>query len=399
MHPTNSFLHRWAGRARRWSGGWREELRQTAEQLSAARMREAELAAELADTRREADAVARQLAAAQAEIGGLGHRLTGTTAAAEELTRQLSAARTESGGLARQLAAAQAEIGDLAFKLAGTTAAAEELMRQLAAARTDEAAARGELAAIRGPARNDLPSILSVTLPKSGTVFLTALFHAGLGHQVAPVSLTYFPKDLLDWTKLEDMRRGGIAVPSHIDASPANLQYLTAYAQPVHLHLRDPRQATLSMTHHMARYQKKFGPTHGAPLQLCPTTPPTFHEWPLAEQIGWMIANYLPSCVTWVRDWLAVYDAPGGPPFPILLTTFEEMIRDEAAVIRRILDFFGIPAERFTRPPVAKTMDSHFRQGTPDEWRSVYTPAQQDEATRQLPAEWVARFGWDHARA
>ncbi len=368
MGTKPAFFQKWAGRARRWSGGWRGELRRTSEQLAAAHAREAELTA----------------------------RVRTTAATAEHGTDQLAAARAEVAALTRQLGEVRAESDGLGLQLQESRAADDDLRLQLDAVRAEADALRGQLDAGRPPPRNDLPSILSVTLPKSGTVFLTALFHQGLGHQVMPASLTYFPKDLIDWNKLEDVRRGGVAVPSHIDASPANLQYLTAYRQPVHLHLRDPRQATLSMTHHMARYQKKFGPTHGAPLQLCPTTPPTFHEWPLPEQNEWMIAHYLPSCVTWVRDWLAVLDADGGPPFPMLLTTFEQMIRDEATVIRQILEFFGIPPERFTRPTVAKTMDSHFRQGTPDEWRTVYTPAQQEAATRLLPPEWIERFGWDH---
>ena len=354
MGTKPTFFQKWSGRVQRWSGGWRGELRRTNADLSAALAREAELTA----------------------------RHQATAVAAEQTAGQLTTARSEVEALASQVAGLLCDSADLGHQLQTAQATADELNRQLAATRP--------------PPRNDLPSILSVTLPKSGTVFLLTLFHKGLGHLPTPVSLTYFPKDLIDWQKLEDMRKGGWVVPSHLDASPANVQYLTVYRQPVHLHLRDPRQATLSMTHHMARYQREFGPTHGAPLQVCPTTPVGFCDWPLAEQNEWMIAHYLPSCVTWIRDWLAQVDAPGGPPFPILLTTFEEMIRDETAVVRRILDFFAVPNERYTPQTVEKSMGSHFRQGTPDEWKSVFTPDQQDAATRLIPLEWVERFGWDH---
>jgi hypothetical protein len=39
-------------------------------------------------------------------------------------------------------------------------------------------------------------------------------------------------------------------------------------------------------------------------------------------------------------------------------------------------------------------MPVHLRQATSDKWRGVFTPEQQDQAGRLIPAEWKDRFGW-----
>ena len=234
------------------------------------------------------------------------------------------------------------------------------------------------------------PSIITASLPKSGTVYLSNLMREGLRYAAEMVSHGYFPVDLIDWKKLVEHRAGAV-VSSHLDPSPTNLKFLAHFQPRIHVHIRDPRQAALSMAHHLAKYQREK--YVGYDIQTEPAPPPEFHEWPLAGQIDWMLAEYLPNCVTWIGDWLAILDS-GVRGIDILLTTYEEMLADERGLIQRILAFFGVPESAYTWPTVPKTMAAHFRQGTPDEWRHVFTPEQQERATALVPSEWRERFLW-----
>jgi hypothetical protein len=231
------------------------------------------------------------------------------------------------------------------------------------------------------------------TLPKSGSVYLVNLLHQGLGLAIRSASLGYFPRDLLDWNKVEELRPGNNVVQSHLDASPANLQILRAFRPRFQVHVRDPRQAALSMAHHLARHWRET-PRKNVLLQVEPTPPASFYDRPLSAQVDWMIENYLPGCVRWVREWLDVLDGGGFGP-DVLLTTYEEFVRDEAGFVRRVLRFFGIPEERYHPPALDRSMAVHFRHGTPDEWEGVFTPAQRRQATAMIPPDWLDRFGWN----
>jgi hypothetical protein len=236
------------------------------------------------------------------------------------------------------------------------------------------------------------PSIFIATLPKSGSIYLLNVLGLGLGYLSYNVGLGYFPRDLLDWSRLRTSSRGGAVTQSHVDASAANLQVLRLYQPRVQVHLRDPRQATLSMTHHLRRFWELYRDL-GVMQAVEPAPTAEFFARTLGEQIDWMIDHYLTGCVRWIGEWLDVADA-GGRGLDVLLTTFEEMTRDEAGFIDRTLGFFGIAPGRFSRPAVEKSMAVHFRQGTADEWRGVFTAAQQDRATAMIPAAWKDRFGW-----
>lgn len=230
------------------------------------------------------------------------------------------------------------------------------------------------------------------SLPKSGSIYQLTLFEKGLGYAARNTSLGYFPRDSADWSKLREVMRGGAMTQFHLDASPANLQILRVVCPRLQVHLRDPRQATLSMTHHLRRLWDLYHDL-GVVLPVQPVPDRAFFDRDLTAQVDWMIDHYLPGCVQWIGEWLAVADSPAAG-VEVLLTTFEEMIRDEPAFIARTLDFFRIPAGRFARPALDKTMAVHFRQGKPDEWRGVYTETQQARATAAIPTAWKTRFGW-----
>lgn len=234
-----------------------------------------------------------------------------------------------------------------------------------------------------------LPSILFNTLPKSGSVFITKTLTQGLGFQHLAVSLGYFPVDLIDWTKLKRAAQGNHVSQEHFDASEMNLQILRHFKPRMVLHLRDPRQATLSFLHHTVRL---FNEGHGdMAFQICPTPGKDFYFESLSGQIDWMIENYLTGAVKWICDWLAVADAKG---LDILITTYEDFVSDNQALYHRILDFYGIPRERFHAVALAKTMENHYRKGKVAEWKEVFSPRQRERATAVVTQKLIDRFNW-----
>lgn len=316
-----------------------------------------------------------------------------------ELVESLAKATEQQHVLAQQHQSATAQHASAAAQIKALTLQHAAAAAQHAAAVAQYDALVAQYAALEnqlrgGPPQNpDLgPSIVLSTLPKSGSIYQLTLFEKGLGYATRNTSLGYFPRDLADWSKLQEAMRGGAMTQFHLDASPANLQILRVVCPRLQLHLRDPRQATLSMTHHLRRLWDVHQDLNVL-LPVQPVPDRKFFDWDLPTQNDWMIDHYLPGCIQWIGEWLAVADAQN-TGLEVLLTTFEEMIRDEHEFISRTLEFFKIPAARFTHPNLNKTMAVHFRQGTPDEWRGVYTESQRARASAAIPSAWKNRFGW-----
>jgi len=237
-----------------------------------------------------------------------------------------------------------------------------------------------------------LPSILVVTIPKSGTVFTNQMLSRGLSLEPASVSFGYFPHYLIDIPKLLSFIPGGKVASAHFDASPVNLQSLTAFVQKWVLHIRDPRSVALSWVHHMNRLygQRDNGKFHH--LFVYPAPPEPYFSWSFCQQVDWTIEHFLPSVVAWTRLWLTVYDSR---QYELLLTSFSELARDELAFIHKILDFYEIPHSLFRQPVIEKTvLGSHFRAGLEDEWTTAFTADQIAKANAQIGRDLIERFGW-----
>jgi len=237
-----------------------------------------------------------------------------------------------------------------------------------------------------------LPSILVVTIPKSGTVFTNQMLSRGLSLEAASVSSGYFPHYLIDIPKLLLFVAGGKVASAHFDASPVNLQSLTAFVKKWVVHIRDPRSVTLSWVHHMNRLygERDNGKYHH--LFVYPAPPVSYFGWPFCQQVDWTIEHFLPSAAAWTRLWLTVYHSR---QYEILLTSFSELARDELGFIHKILDFYEIPRSLFCRPVIEKTvLGSHFRAGLEDEWMTAFTTGQIAKANSHIGRDLIERFGW-----
>ena len=248
------------------------------------------------------------------------------------------------------------------------------------------------LARRRSRYNRKLPSILVVTVPKSGTRFTNLMLSGGLALEPASVSFGYFPHYLVDIPKLPSFAAGGSVASAHFDPSPVNLQSLTHFVKKWVVHIRDPRSVTLSWVHHTNRLYSERGDGKYHYLFVYPAPPEAYYGWPFCRQVDWNIAHFLPRVVTWTRSWLEIHDARR---YDILLTSFSELARDELGYIHKILDFYAIPHELFRRPHVEKTLlHSHFRAGLEDEWRTAFNPDQIAKATAMVGHDLIERFGW-----
>jgi hypothetical protein len=251
------------------------------------------------------------------------------------------------------------------------------------------------LARRRSRPKPKLPSILVVTVPKSGTRFTNLMLSGGLALEPASVSFGYFPHYLVDIPKLPSFVEGGSVASAHFDPSPVNLQSLTYFVRKWVVHIRDPRSVTLSWVHHTNRLYGERSDGRYHHLFVYPTPPEAYYGWPFCRQVDWNIEHFLPRVVAWTRSWLEIYDSRR---YDILLTSFSELARDELGYIHKILEFYAIPHDLFCRPHVEKTLiHSHFRAGLEDEWRAAFSPDQIARATSMIGDDLIERFGWPAA--
>jgi Sulfotransferase domain len=235
-----------------------------------------------------------------------------------------------------------------------------------------------------------LPPILINTMPKSGSIYLTRTIATSLGIEYSLRSVVdgLFPTYSMIPEVLDHFRRGDVVRQEHLDASPLNLATCARYIDRIVLHVRDPRQATLSWTHHFNRLlslhlHSTAGAVHRPPEQYC--------RWAFRKQLDWHIDHHLVSLVAWLRQWKA---AEENPPIKILRTQYEELINNERALFNRILEFYGVCADGIDMRPPKKTTKSHYRVGRADEWRDVFTAEQKTRSHDIIGRDILQHFGW-----
>jgi hypothetical protein len=235
-----------------------------------------------------------------------------------------------------------------------------------------------------------LPPILINTMPKSASIYLTKTVAASLGVEYSLVSLVhgFFPTYFMMPAALESFSRGDVVRQEHFDPSPINLAICARYIDRIILHVRDPRQATLSWTHHLNRDYLNAPPyMHGTIHQ-----PPTdFGSWSFQSQLDWHIDRHLPSLVAWLRQWVAV---EATSPLKILWTRYEELVNDERGFLDRILAFYGIRGDGIDLRSPNKTIECHYRCGRSDEWKEVLTAEQKARSQAIIGRDILDHFGW-----
>jgi hypothetical protein len=235
-----------------------------------------------------------------------------------------------------------------------------------------------------------LPPILFIAMQKSASEFIRDSLMSVLEMPLIYASVGTVPADRFIPSALRQLAQGGALCRTHAGGVDDLAIAANAGIDRAVVHLRDPRQVTLSWVQ-MMRRQSPAGLLYSAPMYN-PPVPQDFPGWTFPEQLAWGLAHYLPGQVTWAARWAALVD--GTPPLRILMTSYEDFRRDRMEYFRGMLDFLGIRGVDVTVFAAENRQAiRNFRSGRIDEWTSVLTQQQRAAAWRII-APIAPRFGW-----
>jgi len=247
------------------------------------------------------------------------------------------------------------------------------------------------------PSPYDEPIFLNA-LGKSASSFLSSALTQGLEiPQVDQVAGGAYPLFLLTQRLVQQAATGNYFANHHLPAHPVNLFLLDHFYTKMIVHLRDPRQATLSHLRNTWRH-KRLGEIWLDELVFLHDGgfPENFFDRSEGEQLDVYIDVKLHESVEWIQGWLEADENPGFRP-EILFTTYEEFVQDKTAFIRKILDFYGIAHDRFDYPVEQEPDPDEFLyepSETAAEWMSVFTEEQKSRANALVPNDLCDRFHW-----
>jgi len=231
-------------------------------------------------------------------------------------------------------------------------------------------------------------SLMLVTMPRSGSVYLWRTLAEGLGLPMVRTSLSDFPDDHLVLAQFQYLMTFGGVSQEHLDAKPVTLELLKAAGLAPVVNVRDPRQAMVSWLHYLdAEFQ-----THGQKM-FFQDAPADWLGHSFEEKADWCVDHHLPKLVTWVEGWLAAEEQLPG----ILFSSFEDMKADEGVFFDKLLVHWGIDPGGGSHPHLDETTrreTANFRSGQTDEWVSALSGEQKARASAAIPGTMKSRFGW-----
>ncbi|QVL57829.1 MAG: sulfotransferase domain-containing protein [Simkaniaceae bacterium] len=231
--------------------------------------------------------------------------------------------------------------------------------------------------------------IIFNTLPKSGSVYIGKTLSEGLKEgDFMTVSNNTFPTDPISLTKFEILMENDSITQEHFDASKENLEILKEKFPKLIVHVRDPRQALISWTHHLNKIQH----SEEAVGYFLLTLPKTYFRWSFSRQLNWQIKHYFPACIDWIQNWVK---ASEDESLNILFTTYEDFLANPKQFFMKIFDFYSISDSIDMLPMLPKKSTYHFRKGKVDEWREAMTKSQQRKVTKMIPKELFDKFNWE----
>ena len=175
--------------------------------------------------------------------------------------------------------------------------------------------------------------IIFNTLPKSGSVYIGKTLSEGLKEgNFMTVSNNTFPTDSISLSKFEILMKTDSMTQEHFDASEENLAILRAKFPKLIVHVRDPRQALISWTHHLNKVQDSKEALDYLLLSL----PERYFKWSFSKQLNWQIKHYFPTCIEWIQKWVK---ASENENLSILFTTYEDFLDNPKGFFMKIFDF------------------------------------------------------------
>jgi hypothetical protein len=233
-------------------------------------------------------------------------------------------------------------------------------------------------------------SLVFSSLPKSGTEFFWGGLRDATGAAAPPllgntafmaeylsgyyvadevISTGVFTSErLLPKQLARQLSAGRYVIGAHAPASYHNLRALgEAGVRRIAILIRDPRDATVSWTHHL----RSLGATMRNFNSLAMHIPGEYYNWPHAKQLEYQIRTFMPAAVNWIESWL---EAPLlAPELEIHYVAFEELSRDPVSMFSRVLTFYGCDDHDLSMIKPAQSGVRHFRKGKSGQWRDEFS--------------------------
>ncbi|CDO59323.1 hypothetical protein BN1012_Phect1109 [Candidatus Phaeomarinobacter ectocarpi] len=233
-------------------------------------------------------------------------------------------------------------------------------------------------------------SVFLVSLPKSGTDFTDNALAKMAGLRTPDVysdaSLMttmrtgYYPEDrrlisagnfdaqILRGSGLSRYVRGGYSVSVHMHASHYNIRTAQeAGFSRMTVLMREPRDATISMTYHIRKAGEDLRQLH-TEFQFVPED---YHSWPHEKQLAFQVRVHLPRAINWIEGWWGAFthDYPG-LEFDFAYT--DDLKQDAAGYLSRVMSYHNVVGDDSVRVPAAQDM-AHFRSGEHAQWRHEFS--------------------------
>ena len=223
-----------------------------------------------------------------------------------------------------------------------------------------------------------IPSILLVTLPKSGSIFLWTAIARSLTLPMFRIALSRGPTDEEAVPGLARVfAKGGLCAQQHLTPTKENIDILRSNrVNRILLHIRDPRQAAVSWWH----YNLRIGASR-------------VQERSQAEIEEHLWNAYFVHAANWVTKWIEIAD--NCRDLSIMVSTQEQMAGLEADLVKRMINFYDIPAESYSLENVDRSDAVHFRKGAQDEWLSFFSGEFKKRSEKLVPNRIAERFGWN----
>jgi hypothetical protein len=238
------------------------------------------------------------------------------------------------------------------------------------------------------------PGILINSWPHSGSTFIVKKLSEITKLPSLTVHAGFNFLDLvLDWPKARKLLWGQAVGISHVACTKINRVICRQALEKIVIHIRDPRQATLSRVH---KFHTKLKAGHfGWVERKEPPVPEDYFTLSFENQIWWQIRNHLPILIKWLDTWLEAESDPGFN-LNLLFTSHEELSSDPHALFQKIARFysFSLPKDMLFERPAKPDMQLNYRKGLVDEWRTVFSGEQKAASLEMIPEHMARRFNW-----
>lgn len=243
--------------------------------------------------------------------------------------------------------------------------------------------------------------IVSITLPKSGSMWLKDQIYAAIrlgdlnlrhtivhGADLPSINNPNPDRFQLNRECLKKLVAGGGIAFNHIYPNDDDLFLLKSYGVKSLINFRDPRQALISWYHHVKNYiindpveSKLYGYDE------------TYYSSDHNTQIEYLIENFYPFLVSWVTAWFSQIESFESNL--ILVMNHERLVSEPDVCQSRIERFLDLPRGTVNLKNSPTPNVAHFRKGLSNEWKSVLNKDQQKRITEKLPTDIMNFFGWD----